>query len=324
MKSKKNTYIFFRHYPSLCETNLNIQKDKAMKSLLPFLLLAAVSFFSSNLQAQKTGQVDYKFLGISFTIPDGWVGQEGDGAVVIGSYNTPGMILVTTHEAKTMEQLRMEARQPMQDENGTNLMISGQLEDLGSNAIGGELTGTMQYQSIKGYAIGVINPHGSGVLIMTAALPAQYSDALKQAAMKIKNSLQFRQPETGPIVQEWKSQVGGRRLTYMDSYYSPSYTDGGISGGYSSETIIELCNSGDFYHSAKSNISASGTGISASGNSSGQGQGKWEIKVGGDGTPILQLNFYNGEVYTYNLSFKDKYLHMNGNKYFRTALEYCQ
>jgi hypothetical protein len=295
-----------------------------MKTLLPLFLVAITTFFFSNAQAQKTGRIDYKFLGISFTIPDGWVGQEGDGAVVIGSYNTPGMIVVTTHEAKTMEQLRMEARQPMQDDNGTNLMITGQLEDLGSNAIGGELTGTMQHQSIKGYTIGVINPHGAGVIIMTAALPAQYSDALKEAGMKIKNSLQFRKPETGQIVQQWKSQVGGRRLTYMDSYYSPSYTDGGVSGGYSKETIIELCNSGDFYHSSKSDVSASGAGVSALGYSNGEGQGKWEITVGADGTPVLQLNFYNGEVYTYNLSFKDKYLHMNGYKYFRTALEYCK
>lgn len=295
-----------------------------MKTFTSFLLTAALILTFSLTHAQKTGRVDYKFLGITFTIPDGWVGQEGDGAVVIGSYNTPGMIVLTTHEAKTMEQLRMEARQPMQDENGTSLMIKGELDNLGSNAIGGELTGTMQYQAIKGYAIGIINPHGNGVIILTAALPAQYSDALKQAAMKIKSSLQFRKPETGPIVQQWKSQVGGRRLTYMDSYYSPSYTDGGISGGYSSETIIELCNSGDFYHSAKSDISASGAGVSALGYSNGQGQGKWEITVSGDGTPVLQLNFYNGEVYTYNLSFKDKYLHMNGNKYFRTALEYCK
>jgi hypothetical protein len=295
-----------------------------MKTLLPLFLVAITTFFFANAQAQKTGRVDYKFLGISFTIPDGWVGQESDAALVIGSYTTPGMIVVTTHEAKTMEQLRMEARQPMQDGNGTNLMITGQLEDLGSNAIGGDLSGTMQYQAIKGYAIGVVNPHGSGVLIMTAALPAEYSDALKQAAMNIKNSLQFRQPETGQIVQQWKAQVGGRRLTYMDSYYSPSYTDGGISGGYSSETIIELCNSGDFYHSAKSDVSASGAGVSALGYSNGQGQGKWEIKVNATGGPILQLNFYNGEVYTYDLTFQDKYLHMNGRKYFRTALEYCK
>lgn len=294
-----------------------------MKTFLPFFLFIATIFSLSNTQAQQTGRIDYKLLGIAFTIPQGWVGQETEGAFVIGSQTTPGMIVLTTHESKTMEQLKMEARQPMNDGQGTNLSITGELDNLGSNAIGGELTGTMQYQTIKGYAIGVINPHGQGVIILTASLPAQYSDALKEAAIKVKNSLQFREPETGPIIAQWKSQVGGRRLTYMDSYYSPSYTDGGISGGYSSETIIELCNSGDFYHSAKSDVSASGAGVSALGYSNGQGQGKWEIKVNAAGGPILQLNFYNGEVYTYDLTFQDKYLHMNGRKYFRTALEYC-
>lgn len=293
-----------------------------MKTYFSTLLIALFIFSSSH--AQKTGRVDYKFLGLSFTIPEGWVGQEGDGAIILGSYTVPGMIVVSTHEATTMDQLKMEARQPIQDQNGTNIMINGQLDQLGNDAIGGELSGTMQYQNIKGYAIGVLNPHGAGVIIMCAALPAQYSEDLKKAALQIKNSLDFRKPETGPIVQQWKAQVGGRRLTYMDSYYSPSYTDGGVSGGYSKKTIIELCNSGEFYHSDSFNVSSSGAGVSALGYSNGQGQGKWEITVNASGGPVLKLNFYNGEVNTYDLTFKDKFLHMNGYKYFRTKLEYCQ
>ncbi len=295
-----------------------------MKSLYFFFIAAILLVNPSISQAQQTGRVDYKFLGINFTIPQGWVGQEAEGAFVIGSQTIPGMILLSTHESSTLEQLKIEARQPMQDGNGTNLSITGELDQLGNNAIGGELTGTMQYQTIKGYVIGIINPHGQGVIIMSAALPAQYNDAIKQAAIKIKNSLQFRKPETGPIVQQWKSQVGGRRLTYLNSYYSSSYSAGGMSGGYSDETIIELCNSGDFYHSAKSDMTVSGYNASALSASNDQGQGKWKITVKGDGSPVLQLNFYNGEVYTYDLTFKDKYLHMNGKKYFRTALEYCQ
>ena len=295
-----------------------------MKPFSPTLLIVTLIFSFSFTQAQITGFVDYKPLGLSFTIPEGWVGQEGDGAVVIGSYTTAGMIVMSTHEAKTMEQLKVEARQPINDNAGTNLMITGELDMLGNNAIGGVISGTMQNQTIKGYAIGVVNPYGKGVIILTAALPAEYSEELKQAAMNIKKSIRFTKVDNGPVIAEWKSQVGGRRLTYMDSYYSPSYTDGGVSGGYSSETIIELCNSGDFYHSAKSDITVSGSGVSGLGYSNGEGQGKWEIAVNDAGGPVLKLNFYNGEVNTYDLTFQEKYLHMNGYKYFRTALEYCK
>lgn len=293
---------------------------KTLKAILPLFFL----FLISTLNAQMKGHVNLEQLGISFTIPDGWVGQEGEGAIILGSYSVPGMILMTTNDASDIEQLKMQARQPMQDQNGTNIMLSGDIEDLGNNAIGGNLSGTMQYQQVKGYAIGVVNPYGAGVTIMSAALPAQYSDELKKAAMAIKNSLKFKKREIGPIVAEWKAKVGGRRLTYMDSYYSPSYTDGGVSGGYSSETIIELCNSGYFYHSAKSNITAGSNSSSAYSSSNDQGQGKWEITANATGGPVLKLNFHNGEVYTYDLTFKDKYLHMNGYKYFRTALEYCK
>ncbi|MEL7119420.1 MAG: hypothetical protein AAFO07_08270 [Bacteroidota bacterium] len=293
-------------------------------SINTLFTIAFCTIASLTLNAQQTGKVDYKFLGVSFTIPNGWIGQEAEGMFIIGSNTTPGIILVTTHESTTLEQLKQEATVGMNDGQGTQLTASGSIENIGSDAIGVNMAGTLEWQAAKGYAIGVINPHGTGVLIMALSTPQQYSETLTKAAKQVKNSLSFRKPETGPIVQQWKSQVGGRRLTHMNSYYSPSYTDGGISGGYSDKVIIELCNNGSFTHSSSYTMSASGSNASVYDSDQGYGDGKWKITVNGAGQPILQLNFYKGEVYSYDLTFQDEYLHMNGKKYFRTALEGCQ
>lgn len=279
-----------------------------------FLLLTCTFSF-----AQKTGTITYDQLGIEFTIPDGWVGQEGQGVFILGSHTVPGLVLLTTHTSSTLDQLKAEAQKGIMDQNGTNLNMVGEFEDLGDNAVGTALSGTMEWTKVKGYIIGVINPYGTGVTILVASTPEQYGDELKQAAFKVKKSIVFEKPKTGPVVKKWKDQIKGRRLHHISSYYS----GGSVSGGYSSEVIIELCNSGSFYYSSNSDMTISGSGISGYDSDKGNGNGNWDVGVNASGQAVLKLNFNNGEVYSYTLSFPDKYLHLNGKKYFRTSLEWC-
>lgn len=284
------------------------------------ITLFAITLTLSQINAQKTGKVEYKTLGIEFTIPNGWVGQEGDGLFIIGSQTVPGLVIVTTNDAKSVDQMKNEARQGIADQNGTNLQVNGSFEDLGNNAVGADLQGTLEWQAVKGYILGMVNPIGTGVTIMVASTPQQYSDQLKQAAFQIQNSIKFKKPETGPIVQKWKNEIVGRRLHYLNSYYS----GGAIGGGYDDETIIELCTSGSFYYYSKSNTTISGDGISAYNSDGDNGNGKWEVTANVEGQGVLKLNFRNGEVYTYTLSFQDKYVHLNGYKYYRVNPEYCR
>ena len=58
------------------------------------------------LPAQQTGKVDYPYLGISFTIPEDWLGQEQQGFYLMGSNTTPGYLMISTHEATSLDQLR--------------------------------------------------------------------------------------------------------------------------------------------------------------------------------------------------------------------------
>ena len=105
----------------------------------------------------------------------GWVAQEGDGFLLIGSQTVPGFIMLTTHNYD-IEQLRSEAISGMQFDQGSSLFLSEDLRNIAPKAISGIFSGTMEYQSViadNGYRIrdddalcGVDSPRGGAVVIM--------------------------------------------------------------------------------------------------------------------------------------------------------------
>jgi len=149
-----------------------------MKPILKSFFTGLFLFCCASAFAQQTGLVEYKSLGLSFQIPDGWVGQEANGSFLMGSNTVPGFILLTTNEAASVEVLKQEARAGMVEQNGTNLQMNGtRFESVGSNGIGTEFTGTLEYQAAKAYIVGMVNPYGSGVTIISATLKDKYSSA---------------------------------------------------------------------------------------------------------------------------------------------------
>ncbi|NBC83244.1 MAG: hypothetical protein GVY19_07655 [Bacteroidetes bacterium] len=287
-----------------------------MKKCTTLILAGLITI---HLVGQQTGLVNYKHLGISFNIPEGWVGQETDGGYLMGSNNVPGLIMMIPHEIQSVKQLEAEARRGLNEGNGTALSLQGDIEQLGNNAIGGEYSGTLEWQAAKGYAVGTINPHGTGVTIIAITTADKYSADYKNYAMQVKNSLVYKKPETGPIVNQWKRHLSNVKLIYMDSYYSSSYTDGGVSGGYSSEIQIDLCAQGYFNYQGNNEVSAGSNYSSLYSGDNNKGHGNWNVVVGAGGQPILRLNFNNGEVYEYNLELREEKTYLNGNKYFRTT-----
>ncbi len=84
-----------------------------------FLLLIAFLFLHLG-YSQQTGKIEYKQLGISFEIPEGWVGQETNGLFVMASHQTPGIILLMAQEFNAMEQMQQQAQLGYHDANGTH------------------------------------------------------------------------------------------------------------------------------------------------------------------------------------------------------------
>lgn len=288
-----------------------------MRFTLAFIFL----LLTSTLIGQKTGQVNYPTLGVSFTIPNGWVGQEGEGVFIMGSNSIPGLILLSTSTAQSMEAIRQEAQAGLVDPNaGINLQLSSALENLAANAVGGEFSGILENQQAKAYMIGVHNPHGQSVLIMATTLTNMYNEQYPAVAKQVFKSLKFSTPVVPPVVNDWKERLSGTRLTYMESYTSMDYSDPNFTsgGGYSKEEKIDLCPEGFFNYNDSFDVSVSTPGVSGLGVNSGQGAGNWNIIADAQGQPVLQLSFHSGEVYEYVLTREGDKTFLNGNRYYRT------
>lgn len=283
------------------------------------VLLIAFIFASSTSNAQLTGKINYEKLGISFTIPHGWKGQEGDGALLLGSDNIPGIVLITSH-TYSVEQLKQEAQRGIYEENGTALNLNGPLENLSGNALGGTFTGTLEWQAAKAYVLGVANPYDSpGLSIMAVTLSHMYTQEHEKVCKQIYNSLSMKKVDRSKELNEWKQWLSNVRLTYMDSHYSSAYTEGGISAGYNSETKIDLCAAGYFNFNSNSSTTFSGDGVSSYGGDQDAGDGRWKIGIGASGEPSLILNFQNGEQYVYKLEYYEEKIFLDGDRFFRTT-----
>lgn len=278
--------------------------------------------------AQQTGTVDFPEVGLSFTIPSGWVGQVTGESFIIGHPTQPGFLLLSGHDAKTVQEMRATAAEGLADEaNGVFLQPAGALENKGDKGVGGEFAGMIGGQQVRAYLIGLLNPYGQGVLIMSAVSASEWSPQYRQLAEQVANSMRFSKAVTPPVaaqggtVAQWKQRLSNSRLTFMESYNSIDYSNPDITtgGGYSNKEVIDLCGQGYFNYASSSFVGVTG-GANVSGSASGRGQGAgaWSIREEANGNKMLVLTFYSGEVYEYTLSYPGEKMHLNGKRYFHT------
>jgi hypothetical protein len=278
--------------------------------------------------AQASGEISYPSLGIAFTIPDGWVGQEVEGGYLIGHQTHPGFALMMVSDVNSLEELKAEAKKGINESSGTQLNLKGELEQIGSTALGGVFEGTLEFQPVTSYIIGVVNSYGSGVSIITAASPDLYSETHKNLAQELALSLSFSKPETptapppsaATASVNWKERFSNAKLTYMDSYYSSGSSYGGYStgGGYSTSREIHLCSEGYFRYKSSDYMSVDTGGAFGSSSGGNTGDGSWQITYDSQGNPFLVLKFRTGETYEYSLTYEDKKTYLNGDRYFVT------
>jgi len=235
---------------------------------------------------------------------------------VMGSRTQKGFILILLHELNSREELRSSAREGIVDQNGTALRLTSGLKNYGQQGLQGELSGTVEYQPARAYAISMVSPYGGGVTILAVVEKKSYTGKYADLAQAVAKSIRFFKPQAPPITEEWKQRLSGARLTYMWSYYSGG--GGGAYAGGSQKTIIDLCEQGYFRYSDNNQMAVDGGG-SVSGYSGGnsQGQGKWQVVARGN-QPILQLQFHDGKLYEYVLSLDGSKTYLDNKRFFRT------
>ncbi len=284
-----------------------------MRATLFLITLFLLNMFI--LTAQVTGKIDNKEVGLSFVIPVGWVAQESGEAVILSSQTESGFMLMIEHTSTSIEQIKTDGDVGVSEE-GFQLQRSGEYESIGTNGVGAEFTGAIQGEAAKGYVVGLLNPYGSGLTILSMAESSTYSKKYKDLAITFAKSVKFSKPVVPPIANEWKTALKDTKLTYLSSYNS-----GGGSGGMSAREEIHLCAAGYFKYSSDSSVSMNVDGASGSSSGKNDGAGKWEITGDGSGGVALKLTFENGEVKTYRLSAEGTKTFLNGKRYFKTGFQ---
>lgn len=257
-------------------------------------------------------KIDYPNYGFSFEIPEGWSGQESEESYIMSHPNIPGFIVLTLHEAPDQRTLLSEAKAGLQDANGTNLKALETPQTYEKQGVACLYGGTIEWQQAKAYGIALLSPNGGGLTILAAVSEELFTNDHIQYAKNVAASVKFTRIEKPSVSEEWKSNLSNVRLTYIDSY--SSNTTGG--GGYSQQTKIDLCAAG-YFNYKDSDINAFGQHAGAY--SQTKGGGTWSLESGkSENNPILKLSFYDGTVYTFELSHEDNKLYLNGYRYFRT------
>jgi hypothetical protein len=284
------------------------------KFLAPLLLILAIDVIA---QEPLTGEIVYEHLGVTLTVPEGWVAQEGDGVIFMGNEKVSGLILMTVHESHDMEQMKVNLQAGF-SEDGMELFANGTPKELRAGAASMEYTGQIEGKPAKGIGMALLNPYGNGVAIVALALEEVWDPALPGAAMKLMESIRFNKVEyEGPSVDQWKKHLTNVRLTRIESYSSPAAGDAGAGGGYSSRQQIDLC--GDKFHiTGNSSVYVDGGGNSGHSGGNLSSDGTWSVLESPNGKPVLQLSHSNGERTEYELDMQDSKMYMNGQRWFRT------
>jgi len=277
-----------------------------------FLSLLSFSLFAQN-------QVRYETLGISFTVPIGWYGEEAATGYLMSSQTGEGYILIQTHQGKTIGELEAGAREGIVDEASfSQLNLVGSTEKITSTSIGGVFEGIVEWTPAKAYVIGMLNTHGHGVTIIATTAKNNYSDKFKQLAMQVSRSVNFSIPKESEDVKIWAEKLKDCRLTAMYTSTSTSGAYGENASYLSSKTVYDLCGQGYFTYSGTSSASFDTNSGFSHGQSRGNGDGTWKVVGNVAGQTVLQLTYNSGNTVELVITFEDRKTRLDGERFFRT------
>ncbi len=293
--------------------------------VLRFAAVLVIAGLAVTAQAQEARPIHDAAWGLRFTPPAGWVQHQAPNGYLFVAPDQQGILAVLPHQTHTVDALRAEARQGLNDGAGTALQLQRTIDAFGTNGLAATYTGWIEGSPATARVVGLVAPQGTGATILAAATPEHYSETLAAMAATVAESVVFTtrpaqtaqaaQPQpAGAEEQEWQTFLQGCRLSYFNRYNS------GYGGGYSDETVVDLC-PGYFTYGASSETVFNTPGLSGSDaySSSGkQGAGQWRIVRQGRES-VLQLRFHDGTAQTLVLGYEDGKTFLDGRRWLRTC-----
>ena len=176
-------------------------------------------------------QVHDAINGYNFTVPEGWVHQMADGQILMGSHTIAGILSVSPHQARSMQELQGLISQGLQEE-GIYLAPEGAFRQPSQNMVSGYYKGSVQGEQARAYLIGVLSPHGGGLYILALSTPDKLGQEIMAAADFLASSTRFSERKTGDadlvkhFAGEW-AWTNGYRTEWMTFFPDGSYSDQG-------------------------------------------------------------------------------------------------
>lgn len=255
---------------------------------------------------QYTGKVNFNEEGISFVIPENWFGQEVDDYFLMRSKHEGGIIALVFHPYKNISELKLNMTAGLKEE-GVSLSLVSDLS-LNNNQLSGTYEGTLNQQKVKGIAIGILNPYGQGIITFALTSPELYSERIVELGNQVTNSFIF--DKNILTASKVTKHLSGYQLTYTKNY--SSRTPGG--GGYSRDKAINLCKNGTFTFFGSSSLAFGDPNFDPYENST-KGHGTWKF-IDENNRVYLSLSYLNNKFQKYHVTYKEKKLFLDGERYY--------
>ncbi len=187
-----------------------------------------------------SGEVGDPNWGFKFPPPGGWKFQVGYKGAILGHDRITGIILVTPHLSLSLQKLKEEMLQGVQDE-GTRLMPSGGIQSAGRNGFSAEYTGTLDGTEVTGKGYGTLSPFGGGAYIIALSVPDKFSRDLSTAADTIAGSLIYFQVNVSELTRHFAgmwARASTSTLVNVELYPNGDFeyiSEGGYSGSFSDQ-----------------------------------------------------------------------------------------
>jgi len=176
--------------------------------------------------------------GFSFTVPAGWKVRQEPAGALLGHDTIPGLIMVLPHSAASLAAMRGEMQQGLVEE-GVELVVTGKLEQVAANALGGACEGYVGGDQAKGRVIGVVSPSGGGAYVIAVSTPQAYRKELAAAADLIAKGMQFPKVDASELVRAlagtWVTMTSNTetRVTLAPNGQFSLYSESSYGGGFS-------------------------------------------------------------------------------------------
>lgn len=270
--------------------------------------------------ATSGNEVNDPYLGVRFTVPQGWKHEKRQSIYVLGHTTTPGMILIMPHTYNNTQEVLASAHEPLYQADDGQLVVEGAPQTLADNLLAADYGGVIEGRQAKGRLACILSPHGGGFFIMAGTDAGSYGPQYAQWAEGIARSMKFSKPQAPPEVAMWRERLSGHRLAYLTSGGS---SDPSGAYAWSDQKDIYLCSNGTFQ--ASGGFSGSIGTANASGwsqDSTGPQSGQWAI-IGQAGQPALELRHSAGQREAFVLSTDGSKTFLNGVRYFVVENNVC-